>query len=347
VVVDNASRDGTVDYLRRLADAAPHVVVVANEDNRGFAAAVNQGIARATGEVLVVLNNDVVVAPGWLHGLAGHLDDPGVGVVGPVTNAAPNEACVPVTYTTYGGFLAAADDRARRHRREATEVEVLTLFCAMFRRRTVERVGPLDEDFGLGLFEDDDWSRRVRGAGLRLVVADDVLVHHVGEASFGDLVPSGDYGRLFERNRRRFEEKWGIEWTGHRHRPDPGHDAYVARVRARLEAVVPAGEAVAVAAKGERAWLELDGARGVQFPTGADGTFDGAYPATSAEAVGLLEALRATGVRHVAFPATSRWWLTHYEGLREHLGIEYEVVSDDDDVVVLRARAMEAAPAWA
>lgn len=59
------------------------------------------------------------------------------------------------------------------------------------------------------MFEDDDHAERVRAAGLHVVCAHDVFVHHFGEASFGKLVPTGEYGELFRENQRRFTDKWG------------------------------------------------------------------------------------------------------------------------------------------
>jgi glycosyltransferase involved in cell wall biosynthesis len=87
------------------------------------------------------------------------------------------------------------------------------------RRSLLARLGPLDERFGAGMFEDDDFARRVRAAGGRVVCAEDVFVHHWGRASFGAL-PEGRYQEVFEENRRRFEQKWGEPWRGHRSRPD-------------------------------------------------------------------------------------------------------------------------------
>src|SRR5439155_13585145 len=90
VVIDNASGDGTPDYLRQLARLHEHVRVVLNEDNVGFPRACNQGLALANGDLLVLLNNDTMVPPGWLMSLARMLDDPGVNKAKPVTNRIAN-----------------------------------------------------------------------------------------------------------------------------------------------------------------------------------------------------------------------------------------------------------------
>jgi O-antigen biosynthesis protein len=70
IVVNNGSTDATADYLAGVQDAASEpVTVIANATNRGFPAAINQGLRVASGEYFVLLNNDVVVTDGWLDQL--------------------------------------------------------------------------------------------------------------------------------------------------------------------------------------------------------------------------------------------------------------------------------------
>ena len=97
------------------------------------------------------------------------------------------------------------------------EIPMLALYCAAIRRSLLDRIGLLDERFGVGMFEDDDLSRRVREVGLGVMCAEDAFVHHWGRASFGRLDEAA-YQRLFEENRRRYEEKWGEPWKPHRSR---------------------------------------------------------------------------------------------------------------------------------
>ena len=85
---------------------------------------------------------------------------------------------------------------------------MLALFCAVVRREVFDRIGPLDERFEIGMFEDDDYARRLAAGGLRLAVARDSFVHHAGRGSFRAL-PDVEYRRIFEENRRRYGEKWG------------------------------------------------------------------------------------------------------------------------------------------
>ena len=177
-------------------------------------------------------------------------------------------------------------------------------------------MGPLDESFGLGLFEDDDYSLRVRRAGYRVVCAEDVLVHHFGEASFGRLVPSGEYARLLEKNRLRFEEKWGVAWIGRKQRANGEYGDLVRRVRDIVRETVPAGSRVLVVSRGDDDLLELGGRQAGHFPQLAGGVYAGYYPADAAEAIAQLNALQAD---FLVVPSTSLWWLEHYDGLRRHL----------------------------
>lgn len=309
IVVDNASRDGTAAYLEDLAATDPRVRVIGNAGNTGFAPAVNLGLEAARGDVLVLLNNDVIVTPGWLEGLRRHLENPEVGIVGPITNQAPDQSRVPTSYQTYGEMLELAASCAAGG--GAEDVEALTMFCVAMRREVWRRLGPLDEQFQVGMFEDDDYCARARAAGLRLRLARDVFVHHFGGASFGDLVPDGRFAEIFDANRGRFEAKWGRQWAGHVAADDAEYLALLERMASLLDCALPANAWALVVSQGDDRLLGSRHRRG-HFPQLADGSFSGCHPADDAEAVALLSQLRDRGWTHLALPAPSRWWLDHY-----------------------------------
>ena len=338
IVVDNGSSDGTCDYVAELARRVPHFRLIPNTHNVGFPAAANMGLAVANGVTLVVLNDDVALPPGWLRRLRRHLEDPTVGVVGPVTNSAPNEARVTVTYDTYGAFVAEANCRAQAHEGERHDIPVATMFCVAMRRGTFERVGPLDEGYGMGLFEDDDFAHRTRAASLSVVCAEDVLVHHFGEVSFGRLVATGEFAVLFESNRRRFEEKFGVSWKAHQRRPDPEYDNLLDGLHRLMLSTIPEGEQVAVVSRGDAAMLSVEGRVGRHFPGDADGGWIGNHPGDSGEAIRLLEAERALGTRWLVIPKTSSWWLEHYDGFADYLADNYrtEATGEAGRVMSLR-----------
>jgi GT2 family glycosyltransferase len=221
IVVDNASSDGTVAELQRLERTVPIVRTILNNHNAGFGPGNNQGLAAATGQILVLLNNDTVVPHGWLTRLARHLDDATVGLIGPATNRSCNEAQVDIPYQTYAEYLAVARSQGQRHEGERLPIRMPMMFCVAFRRDTYERLGPLDERYEVGMFEDEDYALRAKAAGLQVAWTPEIYVHHAYHASIGKLLPTGDYMRLVKLNQGRFEEKWGICWERHRALPPP------------------------------------------------------------------------------------------------------------------------------
>lgn len=217
IVVDNASSDGTPDYLEAWAAAGRDRRLILNPDNRGFAAANNQGLAVADGDYLVLLNNDTHVTPGWIATLVAHLcRTKGLGMVGPVTNNIGNEARIDISYDNMDGMLHAAADYTARHAGQLTPLRTAAFFCVMMPRAVHDKVGPLDEAFGIGFFEDDDYCRRVQQAGWSIACADDVFVHHHLSASFNKLKQEKRQA-MFEQNKAIYEAKWG-PWEPHKYR---------------------------------------------------------------------------------------------------------------------------------
>ena len=211
VVVDNGSTDGTREWLETEAQrlGPGRLRAIFHAENRGFPAACNAGLAAATGEYLVILNNDTVVTRGALTALVRHLAaDPKLGLVGPVTNAIANAARVEVGYADLAGLPEWARAYVRAHDDESFALPMLALFCTALTRRTWESVGPLDERFGIGMFEDDDYCRRVSEKGLAIRCARDAFVHHWQMASFRKM-PQQDYLALFAENKAKFAAKWG------------------------------------------------------------------------------------------------------------------------------------------
>jgi hypothetical protein len=199
VIVDNASRDGSVTAAR---GAGAHVVVE-NDHNRGFAGAVNQGLTECDSEFVLLLNPDALLDDESLATLLGVLeDDQTVAMVGPRLVGASGAVL-------YGGrrFSTAAnrllwhvplpwrprwttpeyEPAGRLESGEAPleEVDYLWGAALLIRRRFLEEIGGLDERFFI-YSEDEDLGRQAHERGLRCVVATAALARHVGGASSPD-----------------------------------------------------------------------------------------------------------------------------------------------------------------
>jgi len=335
VVVDNGSIDPAARYLRDLASEHVHVRLVVNDTNVGFVRAANQGLAIAGGDILLLLNDDTIVPPEWLPRLVTYARDAKTGLVGPVSNRAGNEAEIEAPYRTYGEFLRFVHDHTHAHRGRRFDIPVATMFCLAMRRDVYEKLGPLDEQFETGLFEDDDYSMRARAAGYRVVCAEDVYVHHFGQASIGKLAAVEQYGPLFAANRRRWEAKWGVTWRAHQHRRSREYDLIAERLRTIVDCLLPRCSTVLVVSKGDDALLKLGDRRTSHFPCTEDGAYSGHHPKDSQDAIATLELLRERGAEYLVFPKTAIWWLSYYAEFAEYLERGYRVLLRDENVGIV------------
>ncbi|MDH7602118.1 MAG: tetratricopeptide repeat protein, partial [Armatimonadota bacterium] len=212
IVVDNGSTDGTKDYLQQWVSQTDNRRVITNSDNLGFARGNNLGIAHAKGRYVVLVNNDVVVTPGWLERLlACAARDDSIGIVGAVTNAVSGPQYVDQALYDIDSLIGLDDfaqEWADKHRGQRIPVVRVVGFCMLIKKSVIDTIGGLDDRFGLGNFEDDDFCLRAAVAGFRLMIARDCFVHHYGSRTFaGERI---DYRTLMSRNWEIFKEKWGL-----------------------------------------------------------------------------------------------------------------------------------------
>ena len=210
------------------------------------------------------------------------------------------------------------------------------MFCAAMRREVYQQIGPLDERFEVGMFEDDDYSMRMRAAGYRVVCAEDVFIHHFGQASIGELA-NGKYGEIFHANRQKFEYKWGVKWEPYTRRFTPKYQTLIERIRTIVSDALPAQSTVVVVSKGDEELLKLNNLTAWHFPQDEDGGFTGFYPADSKEAIAHLESLRSRGGDYLLIPETSLWWLDYYSGFKRHLESRYRVEASHEMACVIFA----------
>ncbi len=203
IFVDNASTDGTPDFLATV----PGATIIRNSVNRGFGAGANQGLQVAKGEQLLLLNNDTIVTAGWLRRLLDALrSDCKVGLVGPCSNRVGGEQQIEVSYDNLGDLDAFAEKWGQQNQNQRLDTGRLVGFCLLISREVIDRIGMLDEQFGIGMFEDDDYCLRAAQAGFRAVIARDSFVHHFGGQTFLGL--GVDYEALLKTNQKQFEKKW-------------------------------------------------------------------------------------------------------------------------------------------
>jgi N-acetylglucosaminyl-diphospho-decaprenol L-rhamnosyltransferase len=176
VVVDNASTDDTRDIAARAG-----LEVLAQDVNRGFAHAVNLGVARTEGPAFAVMNPDVRLAEADLDRLAAHLGDEAVGAVAPALVLPGGEVQdsarrVPSPLDlVVRRFTGRQPDAVRGT--GVVDVDWAVAACLVIRRRAFDSVSGFDGSFFL-YFEDVDFGVRLRAAGYRVRYDPTVRVSH-------------------------------------------------------------------------------------------------------------------------------------------------------------------------
>lgn len=227
IVVDNASYDGSAEMVQ---ERFPHVKLIQNSQNLGFARAANQALRVSQGRYLLLLNPDTFVIGDCLPRMVEFMDrHSGCGAATcRVWLDARREWCISnflstdpwreiLLSTRLIGRTLTPRSVMERHWRRCWEIwnaqqpcYVETIIGAFFLvRRTVwEQVGELDERFFM-YYEDNDWSRRIRQAGWKLCFHPEVgIVHHSGQSSKGIRHMLGMVGRQSQRHYLRKHFGW-------------------------------------------------------------------------------------------------------------------------------------------
>ena len=215
IVIDNGSRDGTVKYLEKLVEynlTEVELKIIKNKNNLGFAKGINQGLAVARGKYILLMNNDIIVTPGWLNKLIEAIErKPGIGIVGPMSNNVSGPQQVKdagYNSETLEGLNVYSNKLAEEKASESQQLLRVVGFCMLIKRAVINKIGGMDHRYGLGNFEDDDFSLRASLAGFESWMAEDCFVHHFGSRTFiGEKI---DYRKSLLQNWKIFKEKWGL-----------------------------------------------------------------------------------------------------------------------------------------
>ena len=185
ILVDNGSRDETRNRVR---SDWPDVHLECFDENRGFAEACNRGVAAGSGEIVVLLNNDVDCRPDFLAVLVAPLEaDPAIGSVASLM-LQPGEQLIDsaglAADVTLGGFPRLQGLGIDRAHAQLPLIAGPAGTAAAYRRTAWEQVGGLDETM-FAYMEDFDLALRLRSAGWNAVLATDAVGVHLGSATHG------------------------------------------------------------------------------------------------------------------------------------------------------------------
>ena len=193
IIVDNASSDGTREFLKEARKRYPKLKTLTNKENLLFAKACNQGADIAGGDYLVFLNNDTEPLPGWLDPpLERFESDESIGIIG-IKLLYPDRTVqhcgiqfyrsVNPTYVIWPlhRYLHSSSDDPRVN--VPQDVHAVTGACLFIRNELFRRIGGFEERYGM-YFEDTDLCFKARKAGKRVFYEPgSVAIHHEGKSS--------------------------------------------------------------------------------------------------------------------------------------------------------------------
>ena len=210
-VVDNGSADGSVAAVQ---SHYPEVRIIANGDNKGFAAANNQAIRASNSRHVLLLNSDTLPGAGSLSALVRFLDQhPRVGIVGP--ELLNGDGSVQLSYASFPTLASELTGRNLRRRQrfatsdgsEAYRVDWIGGACFAIRRTAIEQFGLLDERYFM-YTEEADWCFRARRAGWEVCYLPGAEVVHLGGQS-SRMVSTRMKAELYRSKLRFFGKHYG------------------------------------------------------------------------------------------------------------------------------------------
>ena len=185
IFIDNGSQDGTLEYLKTLKNTT----IIKNSENIGVAPAWNQGLSLSTATYKVIMNNDIMVAPGWLSNMIYTMENKNIKIACPYSTEGELPAAFPNNYTPVD--TVKASDR-------------LFGFCFCVHKEAVEAIGEFDERFKMAWYEDRDYDSRARRLKIDPYLISGSYIHHFGSKTLQHLVSKEQY---IENNRVYYDEK--------------------------------------------------------------------------------------------------------------------------------------------
>jgi len=197
IIVNNGSSDGTAEFLAE----RPQIRAINNPKNLGCGAAWTQGAQASKSTWTVVMNNDVLVPPGCMEGLVDFAEKECFDIVSPAT-------CGGEMDYDFAAHAVEFMERMKGVSRRGVAHGV----CFMVHRRVFDAIGYFDSDPKLGGYEDDEYFRRARSAGLRLAMTGCAFLHHFGSITQKSIKASLNQPKMSLGDRSYYRKKTGQTW---------------------------------------------------------------------------------------------------------------------------------------
>lgn len=196
ILIDNASEPEEWEKIETENMLHEKCVVIHNNENLGFVKAVNQGLRLLLAPFVIIMNNDTEAVPRWTEKLAEPFIHRKVMLSGPLTTT-PESWQGKYPRGNKGWVLR--------------EKGMLAFFCTMFRSRIFKEVGLLDENFGVGFGDDDDYCFRVLKAGYKMALVQDLVIPHHHRSTFRKIYDSETIVNMQNKAISQYKAKHGLK----------------------------------------------------------------------------------------------------------------------------------------
>lgn len=205
ILVDDCSNIETERFLNNIKNKYKDKIILSkNRENLGFVKTVNSGLKQSNADYVLLLNTDCLVADKTIEKLINNMEkDSNIGLMCPISSNAAN-----LTLEMFPGFSYMQMDKLLESKFKEMTFDACTVVgnCLMISRECLNKVGLLDEAYGMGYGEETDYQFKAMKKGFKAKVAIDTYVFHKSEASFGN---SPQKQERLKKNRDLFFSRWG------------------------------------------------------------------------------------------------------------------------------------------
>ncbi|MCK4463565.1 MAG: glycosyltransferase [Candidatus Omnitrophica bacterium] len=201
IIINNGKNPDTKRFLENLKNNKEvELTVVNNDHNIGWVKALNRGMEISTAPYICFQNDDTIVTRGWLKKMINILKlQENFGMINPTWEGRPKNLSI----DRYNSILE------RKAKKRFIETDWCRGFSAVFKRAVIEKIGKVDEAYGLAYFDDVDYSVTAIEAGFLALRALDTYVYHHRNITFFEVLKGRKWNELHEKNKCIYYKKWG------------------------------------------------------------------------------------------------------------------------------------------
>ena len=225
IYIDNGSEVSEFNNVVNSLENTDHLII-RNDKNLGFVKAINQGLKLTQAKYICFQNNDTLIFNNCFERLILHLkNNHDAGIVSPIASVGGGKQGIEIIKSSLNWFdyeINKIDINRYSHaeideflyktfKSKALEINrSLAFFSVVIPRQTFEKIGYLDERYGLGLFDDDDYCQRILSENLKLLLALDVYVWHLASTTFKSMHSNNEFMKMLIDNQKIFQDKWNL-----------------------------------------------------------------------------------------------------------------------------------------